>query len=171
MKKFIRIGVDLGKNYFQVHALVSDVGPAVTRKLRRSKMHEFFSQIEPSLIGMEACGSAHGAGAASYGPRGSADPTDLRQALCQARQERRGRGTQIAGTTPGRHRVESFFGRSKVEPPLRTWRAKRSGEAIFGLAQGMADAAFNGKSKRSCGRAPERAPSRHPRQSLHYKLV
>ena len=59
MKKFIRIGVDLAKNYFQVHALVSDVGPAVTRKLRRSKMHEFFSQIEPSLIGMEACGSAH----------------------------------------------------------------------------------------------------------------
>src|ERR1700736_5344626 len=31
----------------------------MTRKLRRSKMHEFFSQIEPSLIGMEACGSAH----------------------------------------------------------------------------------------------------------------
>jgi transposase len=45
VKKFIRIGVDLAKNYFQVHALVSDVGPAVTRKLRRSKMHEFFSQI------------------------------------------------------------------------------------------------------------------------------
>jgi hypothetical protein len=47
VKKFIRIGVDLAKNYVQVHALV---GPAVTRKLRRSKMHEFFSQ---------ACGSAH----------------------------------------------------------------------------------------------------------------
>jgi transposase len=51
VKKFIRIGVDLAKNYFQVHALVSEVGPAVTRKLRRSKMHEFFSQIEPCLIG------------------------------------------------------------------------------------------------------------------------
>src|SRR3982074_2145572 len=59
VKKFIRIGVDLAKNYFQVPALVSDVGPRVTRKLRRSKMHEFFSQIQPSLIGMEACGSAH----------------------------------------------------------------------------------------------------------------
>ena len=42
--KFIRIGVDLAMNYFQVHhALVSDIGRAVTRKLRRSKMHEFFS--------------------------------------------------------------------------------------------------------------------------------
>ena len=58
MGKFIRIGVDLAKNYFQVHALASE-GAAVKRKLTRSKMHWFFSQIEPSFIGMEACGSAH----------------------------------------------------------------------------------------------------------------
>ena len=58
MEKFIRIGVDLAKNYFQVHALASE-GAAVKRKLTRSKMHRFFSQIEPSFIGMEACGSAH----------------------------------------------------------------------------------------------------------------
>jgi len=59
MKQFIRIGVDLAKNYFQVHALAHEGGSAVTRKLKRSKMHEFFAQIEPCLIGMEACGSAH----------------------------------------------------------------------------------------------------------------
>ena len=59
MKKFIRIGVDLGKKYFQIHALASEGSPAVTRKLTRLKMHEFFSQIEPCLVGMEACGSAH----------------------------------------------------------------------------------------------------------------
>ena len=59
MKKFIRIGVDLAKNYFQVHALESEDGRAMTRKLKRSKMHEFFSRIEPCVIGMEACGSAH----------------------------------------------------------------------------------------------------------------
>jgi transposase len=59
MKKFIRIGVDLAKNYFQIHALASEGGPAVTRKLSRLKMREFFSQIEPCLVGMEACGSAH----------------------------------------------------------------------------------------------------------------
>jgi hypothetical protein len=55
----LRIGVDLAKNYFQVHALASEGSPAVKRKLTRSKMHRFFSQIEPSFIGMEACGSAH----------------------------------------------------------------------------------------------------------------
>jgi len=59
MKQFIRIGVDLAKKYFQIHALVSEGGPAVTRKLTRLKMREFFSQIEPCLVGMEACGSAH----------------------------------------------------------------------------------------------------------------
>jgi transposase len=59
MKKFIRIGVDLAKNYFQVNALEKEGDPAVTRKLTRLKMREFFSQIEPCLVGMEACGSAH----------------------------------------------------------------------------------------------------------------
>ena len=59
MKKFIRIGVDLAKNYFQVHGLAERRRSAVTRKMTRSKMHEFFSQIEPCLVGMEACGSAH----------------------------------------------------------------------------------------------------------------
>ena len=59
MKKFIRIGVDLAKNYFQLHALMNEGGSAMTRKLKRSKMFEFFAQIEPCLIGMEACGSAH----------------------------------------------------------------------------------------------------------------
>lgn len=59
MEKFIRIGVDLAKNYFQVHALISEDGKAVTRKLKRSKVREFFAQIEPCRVGMEACGSAH----------------------------------------------------------------------------------------------------------------
>jgi transposase len=59
MKEFIRIGVDLAENYFQIHALISESGPAVTRKLRRSKVLEFFAQIEPCRVGMEACGSAH----------------------------------------------------------------------------------------------------------------
>lgn len=59
MQKFIRIGVDLAKNYFQVHALISEGGSAITRKLTRSKMREFFSQTEPCRVGLEACGSAH----------------------------------------------------------------------------------------------------------------
>jgi len=59
MQKFIRIGVDLGKNYFQAHGLPVEGGAVVNRKIRRSKMHEFFVGIAPCRIGMEACGSAH----------------------------------------------------------------------------------------------------------------
>ena len=59
MLKFIRIGVDLAKNFFQVHALETDDGRAVTKKLSRSKVLGFFKSVEPCLVGMEACGSAH----------------------------------------------------------------------------------------------------------------
>jgi transposase len=59
MKKFIRIGVDLAKNYFQVHALESEDGRSVTRKLRRAKFLEFFMEVAPCPVAMEACGSAH----------------------------------------------------------------------------------------------------------------
>nr|WP_249817277.1 IS110 family transposase [Bradyrhizobium sp. 179] len=53
------VGVDLAKNYFQIHALSSEAAPAVKRKLTRRTMREFFSKIEPCRVGMEACGSAH----------------------------------------------------------------------------------------------------------------
>jgi transposase len=59
MREFIRIGVDLGKTCFQLHALEGEGGPAVKRKLSRSKMRSFFAQTAPCRVGMEACGSAH----------------------------------------------------------------------------------------------------------------
>ena len=59
MKEFIRIGVDIARSIFHVHALESEGGRIVTRKLNRAGMRKFFSSIAPSLVGMEACGSAH----------------------------------------------------------------------------------------------------------------
>lgn len=59
MKNFIRIGVDLAKTYFQVHALEYEGGRVVSRKLKRAGMFKFFAGVEPCLVGMEACGSAH----------------------------------------------------------------------------------------------------------------
>ena len=53
------IGIDLAKNVFQVHG-TDERGKAVLGKvLRRSQMMQFFTQLPPCLIGMEACGSAH----------------------------------------------------------------------------------------------------------------
>ena len=59
MKQFIRVGLDLGKNYFQVHGLESESGAAMTRKLSRAKVLGFFAGLAPCRVGMEACGSAH----------------------------------------------------------------------------------------------------------------
>ena len=42
MKELIRTGVDLAKNYFQVHALENEDGRATTRKLSRQGMRKFF---------------------------------------------------------------------------------------------------------------------------------
>jgi transposase len=59
VKEFIRIGLDLGKNYFQAHALESESGLATTRKLSRAKLLDFFEGLARRRVGMEACGSAH----------------------------------------------------------------------------------------------------------------
>ncbi|HKI61369.1 MAG TPA: IS110 family transposase [Mariprofundaceae bacterium] len=57
--KITTIGIDLAKEVFQVHG-VDIHGKAVLRKqLRRSEMAKFFANLEPCLIGMEACGSSH----------------------------------------------------------------------------------------------------------------
>ena len=57
--KITTIGIDLAKNVFQVHG-VDERGKAVLRKqLKRKDVVSFFANLEPCLIGMEACGGAH----------------------------------------------------------------------------------------------------------------
>ncbi|GKS68393.1 transposase [Nitrosomonas sp. PY1] len=57
--KITTIGIDLAKEVFQVHG-VDMYSKAVLRKqLRRSEMVRFFANLEPCLIGIEACGSSH----------------------------------------------------------------------------------------------------------------
>ena len=53
------IGIDLAKAIFQIHG-VDEHGKIVLRKqLKRKDMMKYFANLEPCLIGMEACGSAH----------------------------------------------------------------------------------------------------------------
>lgn len=59
MEKITTIGLDLAKSVFQVHAITEDGHIAVRRALRRSQVLEFFRNIAPCLVGIEACGSAH----------------------------------------------------------------------------------------------------------------
>ena len=53
------IGVDLAKNIFQVHGIARDEEVVFNRPLRRAQLLPFFTKLEPCLIGMEACSSAH----------------------------------------------------------------------------------------------------------------
>ena len=53
------IGLDLAKNVFQVHAINSAGEVAVRKALRRSQIRRFFEQLDPCLVGIEACGTSH----------------------------------------------------------------------------------------------------------------
>src|SRR5882724_7841531 len=53
------IGIDLAKSVFQVHGTDERGKAVVSKVLRRSQMMQFFTQLPPCLIGMEACGGAH----------------------------------------------------------------------------------------------------------------
>lgn len=56
---FTRCGLDIAKQVFQVHG-VNEHGVVKGRKtLPRARVLEFFVQLPPCLIGLEACGSAH----------------------------------------------------------------------------------------------------------------
>ena len=53
------IGLDLAKQVFQVHGVDRDGRAVVRKRLRRSEVLSFFSALEPCLVGMEACATAH----------------------------------------------------------------------------------------------------------------
>jgi transposase len=53
------IGIDLAKNYFQLHG-IDKKGKAVLRKrITREQLLPYIAQLKPCLIGIEACGGAH----------------------------------------------------------------------------------------------------------------
>ena len=56
--KLTRVGIDLAKSVFQVHGLKAD-GTVLRRRLSRGQFEKFISELEPTLVGMEACGGAH----------------------------------------------------------------------------------------------------------------
>lgn len=57
--KVTTIGLDLAKRVFQLHWVEMDTGEICRRQLKREQVAEFFANREPSVVAMEACGSAH----------------------------------------------------------------------------------------------------------------
>jgi transposase len=59
VEKYSRIGMDTSKQVFQLHGVEEMDGVILRRKLRRREVLEFFSQLAPTMVGMEACGGSH----------------------------------------------------------------------------------------------------------------
>jgi len=57
--KITTIGIDLAKLVFQIHGVDERGKVAIRKQLKRAEMSVYFANLEPCLIGMEACGSAH----------------------------------------------------------------------------------------------------------------
>lgn len=59
MAKIIRIGLDTSKSVFQLHGVDENEQVVLRKTLRRRDVVKFFSKLEPTKIGMEACGASH----------------------------------------------------------------------------------------------------------------
>ncbi len=149
----LTIGLDIAKHVFQVHA-VDAAGQAVhRRKLKRSEVLGFFGQLEPSLIGIEACGTAHHWGRVlsdlghevrlmaphyvkPYVKRSKTDAADA-EAICEAVSRPTMRFVPVKTTDQQAvlmvHRARSVLVRQRV----MLVNAMRSHLAEFGLVTGL----------------------------------
>ena len=59
MNKISVIGLDLAKDLFQVHGVDERGRAVVRRQLKRREVLAFFANLEPCLVGLEACGGCH----------------------------------------------------------------------------------------------------------------
>jgi transposase len=55
----LTIGLDIAKHVFQLHGVDRSGKTVIQRKLRRAEVLKFFSKLEPSLVGIEACHGSH----------------------------------------------------------------------------------------------------------------
>ncbi len=59
MTEITRIGLDIAKSVFEVHAVNAQEQAVIRRSLRRNQLLNWFAKQPPCLIGMEACGTAN----------------------------------------------------------------------------------------------------------------
>jgi transposase len=59
VEQIIRIGMDTSKHIFQLHGVDAAERPVLRKRLGRKQMMAFFAGLEPTVVGMEACGASH----------------------------------------------------------------------------------------------------------------
>ncbi len=59
MLEITTVGLDLAKHVLQVHGADASGRAMLRKRLRRSQVLEFFAELPPCVVAMEACGGAH----------------------------------------------------------------------------------------------------------------
>jgi transposase len=59
MGEVITIGIDIAKSVFQIHGVDADGVVVIRRRVGRARVLEFFADLPPCRVGMEACATAH----------------------------------------------------------------------------------------------------------------
>lgn len=59
MRNVAAIGLDLAKTVFQIHAIDGAGTVVMRRTVRRSQLLDLFRKLPPTIVGLEACASAH----------------------------------------------------------------------------------------------------------------
>jgi transposase len=59
MDQITRIFIDTSKTVFQLHGVNAAEEPVLCKKLRRGQFLAFFAALEPTAVGLEACGAAY----------------------------------------------------------------------------------------------------------------
>jgi len=57
--EIVRIGLDLAKNIFEVHGVDAQENAALRKTLRRDAVTQFFADLAPCVVGIEACSGSH----------------------------------------------------------------------------------------------------------------
>jgi len=105
MTKIARIGIDTSKSVFQLHGVDEKDEVVLQKRVRRRQLRAFLGKLEPTAIGLEACGGSHywareleklghtvmvlpAQYVKPYAPRGKNDKIDA-EAICEAMSRRR----------------------------------------------------------------------------------
>ena len=59
MRQITRMGLDIAKRWFQIHAVDGEDREVLNRKLPRDKVLGFLASLPPCDIALEACSSSH----------------------------------------------------------------------------------------------------------------
>ena len=59
MSEIIRIGMDRSKHIFVLHGVDAAEHVVLRKRLGRNAMLAFFAKLRPTVVVIEACGSAH----------------------------------------------------------------------------------------------------------------